>query len=192
MAKKNKGFLIFLGVIFAIALWGLANLGVYVFYQAPMYDDYCGYAKYPYPIEGEKPVCPAICTTVYEIQDGQCVLDDCYSGCGPDGVNTFDKQSQCEFALTGKDCNTAYNDANIKYTNTTFYIYLIVGLVIALIGLFVANIMFQIMGVGAGSALLIEAVMKNWQNNKVMAFIAGLLVLGILVYVAWKKFGRDD
>ncbi len=53
-------------------------------------------------------------------------------------------------------------------------------------GLFIVYLPFQIVGVGAGTALIIEGILINLEN-KIPAFIAGVIVFGILAYFVWKK-----
>lgn len=191
MAKSNKstGMKIFLGVALAIIFFALFNLGVATFYEGPQYDDYCynGPIYYDKPVAGDQVYCPEVCTQVWAIEDNKCVFDECGSGCGPNGDTTFSKESQCETKLSGEVCYDGYNEAQQKYDNTLFYIFIIPGLIIAVVGLFIVSLPFQLTTIGAGIALIIEGIVRNLEN-KVPAFIAGVLVFAILSYFVWRKF----
>jgi len=40
-------------------------------------------------------VCPDVCTALWEIKESGCTLDECGSGCGADGVKSFDTEVEC-------------------------------------------------------------------------------------------------
>jgi hypothetical protein len=86
-------------------------------------------------------------------------------------------------------CDNAYDIDKEAYNNRIFYVFVIAGLLFAITGLFITYLPFQIVGIGAGSALIIEGIIRNLEN-KIPAFIAGVLVFLILSYFVWKK-ARD-
>ena len=83
-------------------------------------------------------------------------------------------------------CYDDYDKAREDYDNQIFYVYVIIGLILTVTGLFIVYLPFQIVGVGAGTALIIEGILRNLEN-KIPAFIAGVIVFGILSYFVWKK-----
>ncbi len=83
-------------------------------------------------------------------------------------------------------CYDDYDKARDHYDNQIFYVYVILGLILAVAGLFIVYLPFQIVGIGAGTALIIEGILRNLEN-KIPAFIAGVVVFGILSYFVWKK-----
>ncbi len=83
-------------------------------------------------------------------------------------------------------CYEDYDTARDDYNNKIFYVYVIIGLILTVAGLFITYLPFQIVGVGTGTALIIEGIMRNLEN-KIPAFIAGVIVFGILSYFVWKK-----
>ena len=83
-------------------------------------------------------------------------------------------------------CYTDYDEARENYNNQIFYVYVILGLILAVAGLFILYLPFQIVGIGTGTALIIEGIMKNLEN-KIPAFIAGVVAFAILAYFVWKK-----
>jgi hypothetical protein len=112
------------------------------------------------------------------------------------GVATFYDSPEyldfCDSSLTigGEEyqqCNTEYEQARDIYENNIFYIFVISGLILAVVGLFITSLPFQIVGLAGGTSLIIEGIMRNL-DNKVSAFIAGVLVFGILSYFVWRKF----
>jgi hypothetical protein len=46
-------------------------------------------------------MCPAVCVSMWQLNNGQCSFTGCGSGCGPDGVKTFATQEACQAALGG-------------------------------------------------------------------------------------------
>ena len=83
-------------------------------------------------------------------------------------------------------CYAEYNIARDKYSNNVFYVYVILGLALAVAGLFIVYLPFQIVGIGTGTGLILEGVVRNLEN-KIPAFIAGVVAFGILSYFVWKK-----
>ena len=83
-------------------------------------------------------------------------------------------------------CYAEYDTARENYNNNVFYVYVILGLALAIAGLFIIYLPFQIVGIGTGTALIIEGITKNLEN-KIPAFIAGVAAFGILAYFVWKK-----
>jgi len=47
----------------------------------------------------EPPVCPSVCVPLWEIRNGECIFNECGSGCGADNINTFDEKTECLKAL---------------------------------------------------------------------------------------------
>lgn len=76
-----------------------------------------------------------------------------------------------------------------NYQQNIFYIFVVVGLIIAVAGMFIANLAFQIVGIGAGTAMIIEGIVRNYQD-KIPAFVALLLVFIILAIFVWRKFRK--
>ena len=85
-----------------------------------------------------------------------------------------------------EECGQDYDDARDAYNNKIFYVFVIAGLILAVVGLFITYLPFQIVGIGTGTALIIEGIVRNIEN-KIPAFIAGVIVFGILAYFVWKK-----
>lgn len=61
-------------------------------------------------------VCASVCTTVYELDNG-CQVNNCGSGCGADGVNTFKTQAQCKEAQ-GEQTQTQEQSGEMQQIQT--------------------------------------------------------------------------
>ena len=64
-------------------------------------------------------ICPGVCVKLWELRkkdkfsERECVLNECGSGCGPDGVSSFNSEEECRSSLLGQ---------NSKAKAATFYI----------------------------------------------------------------------
>lgn len=146
-----------MGIALALILFGLINLGVYAFYPSPEYNDYCDRDSYSQKVEWTEQEC---------IDEGGIWLN-----------------MGCDFY---SECGDEYDEARDVYNNRIFYVFVIAGLILSIGGLFITYLPFQIVGIGTGTALIIEGIVKNLEN-KIPAFIAGTIVFGILSYFVWKK-----
>jgi hypothetical protein len=163
MAKKktnNSGFDIFYGIVLAILLFGLLNLGVYVFYPSPEYTNYCTYDK--------------IGATNIE----SCELNN--------GIwNNSSSSPYCDYT----QCSNEYQESLDSYNMKAFYIYVILGALLAIIGLFITNNIFQITIFSSGTAFLIEGIIRNI-NNKIPAFIAAAVAFILISIIIYRKTKR--
>ncbi len=98
----------------------------------------------------------------------------------------FARASPLDGDLEIDPCYAEYDTARENYNNNVFYVYVILGLALAIAGLFIIYLPFQIVGIGTGTALIIEGIMRNLEN-KIPAFIAGVIAFAILAYFVWKK-----
>ena len=93
------------------------------------------------------------------------------------GISTF---YTCDY---GSGCN--YD----TYHQNIFYIFVVSGLILAVAGMFIASLAFQIVGIATGTAFIIQGIIMNW-SNKIPAFIALCLVFVILSIFVWRKFRK--
>jgi len=166
MEKKktnNSKYNIFYGIVLAILLFGLLNLGVYVFYPSPEYEDYCTYDKIGV-------------TSVTNIES--CELNK--------GVwNNSSSSPYCDYTQCSNDYQESLNSYNMK----AFYIYVILGALLSILGLFITNNIFQITIFSSGTAFLIEGIIRNI-NNKIPAFIAATIAFILISIVIYRKTKR--
>jgi len=86
-----------IGIAIIILTIFVTFYGINMFFPKPQYEDFCNnVATLP---KG----CPAVCVPLYEIINGECVLTECGSGCGPDQINTFSDLNSCEEGLKLSD-----------------------------------------------------------------------------------------
>jgi hypothetical protein len=163
MAKKktnNSGFDIFYGIVLAILFFGLLNLGVYVFYPNPEYTDFCLYDKI-----------------------GSSNIETCELNGGV--WNNSSSNQYCDYTQCSNDYQESLTDYNMK----AFYIYVIIGAILAILGLFITNKIFQITIFSSGIAFLIEGIIRNI-NNKIPAFIVAAVVFILISIVIYRKTKR--
>lgn len=161
VAKKRQGLNIFLGIALALVLFGLFNLGVNTFYPQPDFSKYCTQTIQTYTDS-------ASCTANGGLW---------YASPAP---------GYCDATFT---CSKAYNLAQSGYINNIFYILLVSGIILSIFGFYNKRLIYQITTIGAGFALIIEAIVRNYQN-KVPVFVAGLIAFAILVYFINRRFIR--
>jgi len=132
---------------------------------------------------------------LYEIQNGECVLNECGSGCGENGVNTFGDLSQCEIALTGKNCYDVYDNAMESYSRNVFLIALPLGVLIIATGALIFGL--ETVGAGlmaGGVGVILWGVMGFWRfADEWLKFILSLVGLMALIWLAYyfnKRFEK--
>lgn len=168
MAQKSKGMQIFLGIALGLLLFGLFNLGVHTFYPSPDYEEYCGDRSGPKFLDTQIE-CEAD-GGQWTSREVQCVTTPC-------------PQGYCDVDFT---CREDYDTARDSYNNIIFYVFVIAGLGLAVSGMFLTTVTFQIVGLGAGIGLIGEGILRNL-NEKIPAFIAGVVAFSILSYVVWRQ-----
>lgn len=179
-------------IIFGLAIMILTIFasvyGINALYERPQYDDFCTSIR-PVALDktGDSQVCPAVCVELYEIKNNECVFNECGSGCGADGVNTFDTKEQCDIVLSGKNCYDEYDAANRIYARNVFFIGIPLGIVIIVIG----ASLFSLESVGAGLMLggagtLVYGVGGYWQYaDNLIKFIISIIGLAALISFAY-------
>lgn len=184
-----KSVLIGIGIFFLTLF--VVIYGISVFYPSPDYDDYCGnFYKTPQTLPN-KEVCPQVCVPLYEVDDGECVFDDCGSGCGADNMNTFETLEECQERLENLTCFDRYDDAREIRARNVFFIAIPVGVLIIALGAF----LFKLESVGGGLmaggvGTLIYGSGGYWQYaENLIKFLISLIGLVILIFVAY-KFNR--
>lgn len=54
----------------------------------------------PQPVvETPGKICPAICVPLWTIQNNNCIFNECGSGCGADGITTFETEVECKLKI---------------------------------------------------------------------------------------------
>lgn len=180
-------------IVFGIAIIILTMFvtiyGINTFYERPEYNDFCSEGRLVPKIVGEdRGICPAICVEMYEIENNECTFNECGSGCGPDGLNSFYTLEQCQIILSGENCYELYNDANEKYSRNVFLIALPLGILIIFLGAY----FFSLEAVGAGLmgggvGTLIFGAGGYWRYaDEWLKFILSLVGLIALITFAYR------
>ncbi|MDP3987481.1 MAG: hypothetical protein Q8P81_04630 [Nanoarchaeota archaeon] len=186
-----------LGVAIMILTISVVVQGVSVFYDQPEYDFFCSdYGRIPVKEGGNETVCPAVCVEMYGIENNECVFNECGSGCGPDGVNTFRELSQCEIALTGEDCWVHYDAAMENHSRNVFLIALPLGIAIIAAGALIFGLETVGAGLMAGGVGVVLWGVGGfwWFADEWLKFILSLVGLGVLIWLAYyfnRRFGSE-
>lgn len=191
MSLKN----VVIGIAIIILTISVVVYGVNTFYSGPEYSDFCpDYRAVSFDLSGGK-VCPEVCVGLYEIQSSACTFNECGSGCGADGVITFETKELCELGLQGKTCYDVYDDARETYSRNIFIIALPIGIAIIAVG----AIIFGLEAVGAGLmgggvGIVLWGVGGFWRFAqdwlKFLLSLAGLVVLIWLAYYFNKRLEK--
>lgn len=180
-------------IIFGISIFiltiSVSIYGTKSLYKAPEYEEFCSDIRSPIIGEEGTKVCPAVCVPMYEINETgrECVLNECGSGCGPDGVNTFKILVQCEIALSGKNCWDLYEEEKEAYSKNVFLIALPLGILIIVAGAVLFGLEFVGAGLMAGGVGVVFwgvggfwPFAENW-----FKFILSLTGLIVIVWFAY-------
>lgn len=183
---------VFMGIAITILTISAVIYGINTFYSAPEYGDFCAGAR---PSLVGEDVCPQVCVEMYEIREGECVFDECGSGCGPNGKTTFENLNQCEIVLSGKNCADVYENERESYSKNIFLTLLPLGILIIVLG----AVAFGLETVGAGImaggiGVIFWGVGGFWRfADDWLKFVISLLGLAVLIWLAYyfnEKFGK--
>lgn len=177
-----------MGIAIIILTVSVVVFGVGIVYDRPEYSDFCDEG----PIVPRLPeACPTVCIPLYEIR-GECVLNECGSGCGADGIKSFETLEQCESVLSksmnGQRCSDNYNNALEKYSRNIFLIALPLGILIILVGAFLFGLESVGAGLmGGGVGVILWGVGGFWRfAQDWLKFVLSLIGLIVLIWFAYK------
>ena len=193
-----KNFVI--GIAILILTITVVIQGVNTFYDGPEYSDFCPDAKAPYNFneKGDR-ICPAVCIEMYEIVNGTCTFNECGSGCGVDGITSFETEALCNLALEGKNCYVLYDDAQEAYSRNIFLIALPIGIAIIALGALIFGLEAVGAGLmGGGVGIILWSVGGFWRfADDWLKFVLSLVGLIVVIWLAYyfnqhwnKKKGR--
>lgn len=163
MNIKNLVLGIGIVIVFALLLWQ----GIEAFYPSPQYEDFC--PEFRTQIIETQEQC--------EAQGGQWTPEyvQCIKAPCPEGY--------CDLYYT---CNQEYQDARGPYSQTVFYISVVIGILALLVGYFILQVE------PVGSALIASGIwsffwgtVQNWSNfTPISRFILLAVVLVLLIWLA--------
>ncbi len=185
-----------IGIAILILTIAVVIYGVNLVYDAPEYGDFCGGHSVLKPSDNDI-ICPAVCVELWELdaESGECVFNECGSGCGADGVTRFETKKQCEIVLGGDTCQSAYEEARENYSRNVFLIALPLGVLIIILG----ALAFGLESVGAGLmgggvGVILWGIGGFWRFAedwlKFFLSLIGLVVLIWLAYYFNEKLGK--
>ncbi len=188
-------------IIFAIAILILTIFvtfyGINTVFPKPQYEDFCtSYINTKSPAFDGRGVCPAVCVPAYEVVRDQCVYNECGSGCGPDGVNTFETMAECEQGVYDMKCWERYNEVDRERARKVFFMALPLGILIIAVGAFTFGLEYVGAGLMAGGVgTLIYGSGAYWPyTQNWIRFLLSLLGLVILIWFAYwlsKRRGKE-
>jgi hypothetical protein len=163
--------------------------GISVFYPAVNYDDYCPKGNFPHTLEKENDtICPTVCVPLYEIKNKECVFNDCGSGCGANGITTFETLKQCEIVASGSNCYEEYRTSQEMRSKIIFLIVLPLGIALLVLGGFLFGTEAVGAGLmGGGIGTILYGTIGYWRySSDVLRFVLSLLGLIIVIYIAYE------
>lgn len=182
VAGRKLALTILVGVFIAIMVATLANLIVSYAYESPQYEDYCDYG---YLNEGPyaKPL-PGVSNCTYN----QAVNDQAQQ-CFSEKGNPIYEYDSNGCATRVKECNMCqkdFEDATKIYNRNSFFIFAALGFILVVIGLFIGDLLIQIITLPSGAFLVIEAAVRNF-DDKLYVIITFALLIIAATYLAWRK-----
>ena len=182
---------VILGIAIIILTIFVAVYGISTIFPKPNYEDYCQNNYITTKPYQDRSVCPAVCVPMYTIVRNACVYDACGSGCGPDEINTFANQSNCEQALVDLQCWERYDDALKERSKKVFFLALPIGIIIIALGAFffgLEAVGAGLMGGGVGTLIYGSGAYWPYTQNwlRFLLSLAGLVLLIWFAYF-WNK-----
>jgi hypothetical protein len=180
---KTKNIVLGFGIliVFALVLWQ----GIEAFYPTPLYENFCNNSQYstPYPLK-EIPTVDPNCTFSPQLQES---TDKC-SNSGGFTVYNYDEKG-CTISIKYCDtCNKQFTEAEKAHAIVVFWIAIIIGIIVLLVGYSVLSIE------PVGSALIASSIwaifygtVVNWRNiTSIYRFVLLFIALVIIIVIAIK------
>jgi len=177
MAKQNFIITALVTLILTVVIVSIVNVGMSLFYERPEYSDFCGEIKFLDIIEDREQ-----CESIGGKWDPESVR--------PVGIRDGETMTlgYCDRDFT---CRQEYEEEEKAYNQVRFYVFVSIGLVLALIGLFVTIPLVQYISLLSGLILIGEGIVFNFQN-KIAVFITLIVVLILIIFAVWKVFTKAE
>jgi ABC-type uncharacterized transport system fused permease/ATPase subunit len=181
VSGRKLALTILVGVFIAIMVITLFNLLVSYVYEPPAYEKYCNGTYGLYPVKADYNY-QANCKFSQELQTEQ---EKCYGEMGQP-VFSYDANG-CAVSLKKCDlCPKEFEEAMKKYNRHTFFVFAAIGFILIVVGLFISNLLIQIITLPAGAVLVIESAVRNFDDKLYVIITFSLLIIAA-VYLAIKK-----
>jgi len=160
---------------------------VSTFLEEPKWDDFCAREQFPRPVAEKLITDDSLCRDTFASNanlENECAANK--------GFIIYEKdENGCDKAVECSQCNKTYEDARESFQKNVFIISLIVGLIAIIIGVMVKVNALATGLMGGGLLLIIIGTLQYWEGLRDFAKLIILgIVLGILIYVAYKKFNK--
>jgi hypothetical protein len=161
---NNKTFSIIISIILTALIISVINVGVNLVLNQPEYNDFCNISS--------------------SIDNSNITQEFCEKN---DGIwySNYSKNNEnyCDFYT---NCSKFYNDELDSYHIKQFYIFIALGFIFLILGIFINDNLIQLTGLLSGGVLIIQSVTLT-SSDKFSIFI---ILLGVLISVgvfAWRK-----
>ncbi|MCX6748968.1 MAG: hypothetical protein NT076_05180 [Candidatus Pacearchaeota archaeon] len=184
LSGRNFALTIILGVFIAIMVIVLINLTVSYIYEGPKYENYCkgvDMGAEAYPIKAGINSC-LNCTYSKALQEK---VDACTE---ENGIPVYEYNDVgCTKDLKSCDLCQKNFDGDMKaYNRRVFFIFAAIGFILIIGGLFLSQLLLQLVTLPAGASLVIEAAMRNF-DNKLLVIITFALLIILAIVLALRK-----
>jgi len=179
---RNFALTIILGVFIAIMVIVLINLTVSYVYPGPEYEDYCSrFDMGPYPVKANFEISQN-CSYSKVLQEkvDVCAKDSGFPVYEYDNLGCTIDLKECDL------CQKNFENDLRAYNRMVFFVYAVVGFILIILGLFLAQLLLQLVTLPAGAFLVIEAAMKNF-DDKLLVIITFALLIVLAIVLALKK-----
>ncbi len=105
--------------------------------------------------------------------------------CDPD-IRTLDTREIPIEGFALDPCFDEFDEAQKKNNQMIFYIFAGIGLILIVAGLFIKNLLIQLIALGSGGILVIESAIRNFQNT-FSVIIVLVILLTIIIIVGVRK-----
>jgi hypothetical protein len=184
---RKLALTILIGVFISAMVISLVNLTISYVYEPPKYENFCKATSY----EGMAKAIPGSCT------NANCTfnkaLSDVADECTQNRGNAIYEYDNNGCAISIKKCDTCqkdFEDSMSSYNKNVFFFYAAIGFVLIVVGLFLGDLLIQIITLPAGAFLVIEAAVRNIEDKLLVIIVFALLIIAA-TYLAWKKLRKD-
>jgi len=179
---RNLALTILIGVFISVMVATLFNLVVSFAYPAPEYNDFCEAGRFLGPVIDKPLQIGESCTFSRELREAE---QQCFAEEGTP-IYEYDNRG-CQIAVKQCDfCNKEFSESIARYNRNAFFIFALIGFALIVSGLFIPNLLIQIITLPAGAFLVIEAAVKNFDDKLYVIITFSLLIIAA-IYLALKK-----
>lgn len=178
--KRNTVWLtILISIILTVILVSLVNVGISLFLAEPSRDEYFNYSEIN-AFQSKENMTKEFC------ENNKGVWYES-SYCNDEKCVDFAREGSCDFYTKPQK---EYDEAVRPFEQKKFFIFIILGFSLLILGLFHKELLIQITGLSTGGIFVFESVIINL-GNKLAVFLALLGVLVIFGILAYRVVRKD-